>query len=363
MPVSADTLRLAISEESTPGTPTAGTYDLFRTTGEGLVYEVTTTPSNEIGGLNRGIKDNILQSGTVTGEVSFELSKHVALENLMAAALANDWGSDPFGGFPGIGSDLVYDHSAHRTFTIEKRFQLDDTPTYNYHLFAGCTVNTMNLSITPNEAITGSFGFLGYEMTTPDTENGTAYNSAGSEPIMTAPLVTGIELLSPPGIDNTTGAPLGTPVAWLANGCFTGLDITINNNLRGIQCIGELGLTDTSLGRFEAAATGTLYYAADEPLDHLVDQAEFALRVTMTDENGENYQMLFPRAVFSSASALATGTNTDVMTEFGLQFLEWQGDDYAITLRISRTSPATAGVVLTGPAQSSLQPASSDEDD
>ena len=96
MTVSSDSLRLGVVKEVTPGTsPAAPAFQLFRTTGEGLTYDVTTTNSEEMGGLNRGVKDNILAGAQVTGEINFELSKHFALEDFMAAALGNVWGDDP----------------------------------------------------------------------------------------------------------------------------------------------------------------------------------------------------------------------------------------------------------------------------
>jgi hypothetical protein len=345
MAVSSDSLRLAVAAEVTPGVPVAGTYDLFRTTGEGLVFEVSTTTSNEMGGLNRGVKDNILTGAQVTGEINFELSKFKAFEDLMAAALGNKWDADPLT-VPGIGTDDVYDAAIYQTFTIEKRFTLSTDPNvYSYNLFTGCMVDTMSLSITPNEPITGSFGFVGEAATVPADENGTTYNGAGTSPVMTAPLVTGIELLSPAGIDNVTGLPIGSPVPWSTTSCFTGLDLNFNNNGRGIQCIGTLGNAETVLGRFEVAATGSLYYAGNDPLDALIGQEEFALRVTCADDDGETFQFLLPRVSFSEASALASGTNTDVITEFSIQALEFQGDTYAITAIITRSQPATASVV------------------
>ena len=336
MAVSSDSLRLAISKEVTTGVVPTGAYDLMRTTGEGLVFEVQTTQSDEMGGLNRGVKDSILTGATVSGDISFELSRSKAFEDLLAACLANTWGGDPLS-VPGSTADNVYDASVYQTFTVEKRFTLDSTPTYSYHVFSGCMVDTLNLSITPNEPITGSFGFVGETLTTPTVESGSSYANAGTNPVMTAPLVTGIELLSPAGIDDTTGDPLGTPVAWLANSCFTGLDINLNNNGRGLQCIGFLGNKETVLGRFECSGSGSLYYAGDGPLDALVDQDEYAMRVTMTDSTGESLEFLFPRMKVSEASVLASGTNTDVMTEITLAMLEYQGDDYATTLIVTRS--------------------------
>lgn len=343
MSVSADSLRLAVVEEATLGvTPATPGYDLFRTTGEGLTYEVNTTQSEEMGGLNRGVKDSILVGAAVNGEISFEMSKFKAFEDMIAACLGDDWGDDPLS-VPGSTADNVYNASNRRTFTIEKRFTLDDSPTYAYHRFTGCLVDTMALSITPNETISGSFGFIGNEMVTDTAEVvGSTYAAAASAPVMTAPLVTGIELLSPEGIDDTTGVVLGSPVDWTTNGCFTGMDIALSNNGRGLQCIGALGVAETVLGRFEGNMPGSLYYAGDEPLDALIDQTPYALRVTCTDDDGESIQFLFPYVKLSTGSVLASGTNTDVMTELTLEALEYAGDDYAVSLIITRSAAATA---------------------
>jgi len=345
MAVSSDSLRLAIGEETTPGTAPTGAYDLLRTTGEGLTYEVQTTTSDEMGGLNRGVKDSILVGATVTGTVNFELSKHDALETLMAAVHGNTFGGDPLT-VPGAGADVVYDASDFRSFAIEKRFTLTDTPTYSYQLFEGCMVDTMSLSITPNEPITGSVGFIGQTLELPVADTGSSYVGAGTNPVMTAPLVTGIELLTPHGIDDSTGAPLGSPVPWSSDGCFMGLDLSWANNGRGIQCIGFLGNKETVLGRFEVTGTGSLYYAGDDPLEGLIDQTEYALQVTCTDSDGNSYDFLFPRLKLSAATVLASGTNTDVMTELTLQMLEYQGNSYAVSSMLTRS----ASVVLAAPA-------------
>lgn len=342
MAVSSDSLRLGIVTELTAGdTPATPAFDLMRVTGEGLTYEVSTTQSDEMGGLNRGVKDSILVGATVTGDISFELSKNKAFEKLFVGGLGSKWAADYFGTPWGAAANETYDYQEVTTFSIEKRFTMDDTPTYNYHRFVGCMVDTTALSITPNEPITGTFSFVGQMMATATAEIASStYVAGGTSPIMTAPLVTGITLLSPHGIDGTTGLPLGTSVPWLDGSCFTGLDLTLANNARELQCIGVLGSSETVLGRFEASSTGTLYYANDEPLDALIDQTEYALQVTMTDGEGGSYDLLFPRIKFSTASVLASGTNTDVMTEFTLQMLEYQGATYALTLKAARDAAA-----------------------
>lgn len=327
MAVSSDSLQLAVVLEDTPGvTPATPAFDLVRITGEGLTFEPTSTQSNEMGGASRGIKDSILTGAQVTGDINFELAKSDAFELLLAAAVANNWGNDPHA--LGIGADEIYDYSILDTFTFEKRWKLDDTPTYSYHRFTGCMVNTMTITITPGEPITGSFGLVGNTLELDTAEvAGATYTPAGANPVMTAPLVTSIQLLDPSN---------DQPVTWLANSCFTNLEISINNNGRGIQCIGFLGTKETVLGRFECSISGSLYYANDEPLQALIDQTEFVMVVTCEDSLGNSYTFRFERVKFSTATVVATGTNEDVLVDFQLQALE--DDAEPITVQITRVA-------------------------
>jgi len=342
MPTPADSLRLAISKETTQGNlPATPEFEIFRPTGEGLAFEVTTTMSDEISSDSRGVTDSILTGATVTGEINFELADFNAFELVMESLLASGWGEDPRSTgatYPtGIGTTaVIYDSSEMVTFAIEKRMTatlLDSGSTgFLYQLFTGCTADTFSLSITPNEIVTGSFGFVGMDFSTPAAEAGDSYKGSGLNPVMTAPLVTGIELLT-----YTSDGSEGTPVAWLTGSCFTGLEINANNNGRGLVCIGVLGNKATALGRFEVGLSGSLYYTGDDPLDALIDQTEYQFRVTMEDSEGAQYFFFFPRVKFATATALASGTNTDVMLEFTLSALVDPFQKY--TMLLSRNPP------------------------
>ncbi len=349
MPTNSDSLRVAISKETAQGTlPATPVFEVFRVTGEGLSSEVSTTTSEEINAISRGITDSILTGATVTGDLMFELSNFEAFELALASFVASDWAADPIASgaaYPaGVGTNAgIYDSSEMSTFTIEKK--MTSTPldsavqTELFQVFSGCTADTFNLSITPNEIITGSFGFIGMQATFPVAETGDTYNESGFSPVMTAPLVTGIELLS-----HTTDGTEGTPVAWLTGSCFTGIEISGSNNGRGLSCIGVLGNKATSLGQFEISISGSLYYTGNDPLDALVDQTPYQFRITCENSEGDSYFFFFPRVKFSAATALASGTNTDVMVEFTMQALTDGFRKY--TMEIER-SPAPAAVAAT----------------
>jgi hypothetical protein len=124
MPTSADSLRLAISKEVSQGVlPADPVFDLFRNTGEGLSFEITSTISDEISNVSRGVTDSILTGANVTGDINFELADFDAFELLLTSALASDWGADPKSTgatFPaGVGTTGgIYDSFEQVSFTI-----------------------------------------------------------------------------------------------------------------------------------------------------------------------------------------------------------------------------------------------------
>lgn len=314
MPVSSDSLRIAIVAEATPGTtPATPTWETVRATGEGLTFEHETTLSAEMGGGSRGVKDSILAGGQVNGAINFEVSKNDALEALLAAALGSAWGFDT-GYATTPTAEEVFDYDTLTTFTVEKRWKLDNVPTYSYHRYTGCLPNSLNLSITPNEPITGSIGFIGNARVIDTGEVASStYNAAGTVAVMTAPLVTGINLYAYGG--------WASPLAWVTAACFTSLNLSVDNGSRGIACIGTLGNKETVLGKFNVQPSGSIYYAADDPLTGMEAQTEYGLQVTMTDSAANSYRLRFPRVKFATAGVVAGGQDTDVLTDFTMQAL------------------------------------------
>lgn len=288
MAVSADTTRLMITPEVTPGTlPASATWDLLRITGEGVNFGVTTTLSNEINP-NRGVSDSILTDAQVSGPLNFELAKSLAFEELLAAAFCNDWVSNALT----IGTKL-------KTFSLEKRFKLNDTPSYAFHRFTGCAVNGFSFQVQPGQPITGNFDMLGRALALDTAElTGTTINAAGTDPVMTAPLVTTINL------------------AGLTITCMNNLQLTLTNNIRALSCIGKLGADDQALGRAEVQLQATAYFGSNDVLQKLIDQSVGVVTFTTRDSTTptpHSYAWTLPRVKLASAEVVAGGTNTDVV--------------------------------------------------
>src|SRR5262245_20704217 len=233
MPVPADTLRLAFGAEAgTPPTlPTPPTWQLARITTESIALAAQTQPSAEPDPSGQ-VRDSILTGANTAGDVNFEVSNNPWLEEMLSALLRNNWGTGSFDATPLTPDELIVG-ALLKTYTIEKRWTMPGN-VYNYHRFRNCAVATGAITIAPGAPISGTLHVIGGPLDDPDDAEiaGSIYTSAGSEPVMTAPLVTELTI------------DAGTVLAR----CLSQFVISINSNVRGIQCIGTLGEREKVLG-------------------------------------------------------------------------------------------------------------------
>ena len=321
MVVSADTLRFAICWETSPGViPATPTWQVVRVTGEGLAYNPTATNSAEMDA-SRNVRDSILTGGEVSGDINFELSYNTPWMDLLESAFCSDWGDFANMGIPGgtllngygaadtgtraVGADDIFIGSEQKTFTVEKRFTLDDS-SFIYHRYNGCLVNTMTLNVTPNEPINGSFGVVGRGLTLATTQlAGSTYVDPGVNPVFTALNVSDI-LFDGPSFDMTYSAY-----------CFNGLTFNLNNNARRTACVGPATTAQTVLGRMEASIDANVYLSDNKMLTWLLNQEDVAIRVNMRDTASpvHKYILRAPRAKVQSGTVVASGTGQDVISQ------------------------------------------------
>ena len=320
MVVSADTLRLAIVPETVPGTtPNNPAWQVVRTTGEGLTYNPTSTFSNEMDA-SRGVRDSILGGGEVTGDINFELSYNTTFLTLLEGAMCFNWGdlpsgvvaaSTPLTGFGeppytttrNAGANDLFVGPEMKTFTVEKRFTLDDG-SFAFHRYNGCIVNTMSLNVTPNEPISGTFGMLGRGMILATTElAGATYTDPGVNPVFTARTV-GDFFINGPSFDMTFDAY-----------CFNSVTYNLNNNARRISCIGPEQFAATVLGRCEVTIDMNIYFADNKLLTYLQDQVEVQIRSILEDTAAPQHKFVLnsDRCKMQTGSVVASGTGQDII--------------------------------------------------
>ena len=157
--VSADSLQLAHVQETSPGvTPATPVFNLWRTSGESVVFAPNTSDSTELGGDGRTQKPSNVTGTSVSGDINFELAKFPALEEAIAGVMAAVWGECPLTGAAGgaidsanritVGDDLP-------TFTIEKRFPNPNNTsgTMDLSASAGAPGATVDITITGTTAV------------------------------------------------------------------------------------------------------------------------------------------------------------------------------------------------------------------
>ncbi len=307
MSTSADDLRLAIVEEDANGDiPASPSWEISRITSEDITMEPATTQSQELaGGGSRGPKDSIKAGAAVTGPLNWELSKNNAFEMLLAAALGSDWGSDP-GLTPAPGADDVVDRSMLRRFAIEKRWQTDSAPTYRYHRYRNMIVDTLSMSVVPNEPVTGSFGFIGATREKDTIEvPSSSYTAGGTKEIFTAPL----------GAVRFYTYGTKTQLSWSAAACVTAWNKALTNNGRGISCIGTLGTKEQAHGRLGITFNGSIYYTGDDVITLADNSTIIAMGIILTDPDGNSYELHYPRCKFDTCKVVGQGTGQDVLND------------------------------------------------
>src|SRR5262245_61535874 len=147
MPVTADTVRLAIVRETgtPPAPPATPAFKLARMTGESIAFAPTVTQSNELDPSGQ-VRDSMVTGGASTGTINFELSNHDAFEEYLSGIFGADWVADEL--IPGI--ELFY-------YLVEKTFPgVPTAGASSFHRFAHSAFIGGTVVIAPGSPITGT---------------------------------------------------------------------------------------------------------------------------------------------------------------------------------------------------------------
>ena len=302
---------LYLLKETTWGTtPASGAWETLRFTGESLALNVDTANSAEIRA-DRNVEDIIRTGENVSGDINFELS-HGSYDSLLEGLMMSTFSSN----------ELV-NGTTLTSFSIEKKFE----QLTKYHTFKGCRVSSMNLSVNAGEIVTGSFSFMGKDLTA-DTSSASTGTPSAATTTAAYNAINNVTVL------NEGGNALADKV--------TSLSLTIDNNLRQNVAIGSSAPSQIGLGQFLVTGTMTVYFSSSAIFDKFVAGTDSALAFTLSDLGGSaktiNFNM--PKIEYTSATVLAGGVNSDVMAEVGFTAKYQSADNSGIdgTLKITRSA-------------------------
>ena len=210
----------------------------------------------------------------VSGDIVADLraSDH---DDLIASAMLNDWSTDIL-----------------KVGTTPKFLSLEDyaADIDQARLFTGMSVNSMAVSLAPNQMVTGTFGLIGKDMAISGTEK-TQDPASGAAPF---DAYSGDLSIADNGGTLTSSA------------IVTGLDFTLTNSFAPTFVIGSDTTPSLEYGRAEVEGTLTAYFEDVALINRFLNETETALEATVGD--GTNtLTFLFPRVKINSADVGVDG--------------------------------------------------------
>lgn len=204
-----------------------------------------------------------------------------------------------------------------KSFSMEVAFA-DVT---KFKSFTGMRVNTMDLSLTVGEIMTGVFGVMGKSAVLGSATIGTGGPTAApTNDVLNA-------------VNN---------VAYMMEGgsLFAGklkeFTLNLNNNLRSQKAVGVLGNVGIGTGRAVVTGKITAYFegAANDFYTKYLAGTETSLSFRLTDAAGNPYILTLPRVKLTKGELTAGAADQDVMASLDFQAL--RHPTYDMTIQLDR---------------------------
>jgi len=228
---------------------------------------------------------------SVGGDIVADL-RHDEFDVLMESALMSDNTFDT-GFTAGDGSTTVT--NAAILGTTPKFLSIEDyaADVDQARLFTGCTVNTMAVSLAPNQMVTSTFGIVGRDMSISQTQK-TVTASADNQPFDS---YSGSIKLGDKG-------SLGSELT-----IITAVDFTLTNGFAPTMVVGETSASDLEFGTASLEGTITAYFEDATMINRFLGETESALEVVVGDPEtvARTLTFTFPRIKINSADVGVDG--------------------------------------------------------
>jgi hypothetical protein len=204
------------------------------------------------------------------------------------------------------------------TGTTVKSFTLEDgaLDIAQFRVFTGCMVNTMQISIAPNQMTTATFGIIGKNMTQSSTPLDASLTAASAnEPF-----------------DSFSGAISegGSTIAYVNS-----IDFTLNNNLNPTFVLGSVATPQMEFGMSSLEGTMTVFYEDAALITKFLNETESSLSIVLDDRvAGLNYTLLMPRIKINGAAVPVAGPTSRLIT---IPFVALRDSSTGTQMRITRT--------------------------
>jgi hypothetical protein len=183
-------------------------------------------------------------------------------------------------------------------------------------LFTGMAVNTMAVSLAPNQMVTTTFGMVGKDMTISQAEK-TVSAASGAQPF-----------------DSYSGdLAIGNVGGSSAVAIVTAMDFTLTNSFAPTFVIGDDSTPSLEYGMAAVEGTLSAYFEDAALINRFLNETETEIEVSVDDPTGTNaYTFLFPRVKINSADVGVDGPTSRVISlSFVALYDSTEGSNLVIT--------------------------------
>ena len=237
----------------------------------------------------------------VGGDIAVDL-RDADYDEWLEAAMLNTWSTNVL-----------------KVGTTPKFFSIEDyaADLDQARLFTGCTVNTMGVSLAPNQMVTTTFGVVGKDMSIGATEK-TQDDASGAAPFDA--------YSGDLSIGNVGGAS--------AVAIVTGLDFTLTNGYAPPFVIGDDSAPSLEFGRAEVEGTLSAYFEDAALINRFLNETETEIEVSVGD-GSNTMTFTFPRAKINSADVGVDGPTSRVIS---MSFVGLYDSTEGTNLKITRSA-------------------------
>jgi hypothetical protein len=286
--------------ESTFGTTPAGNFTNLPFTTHSLNLTKDRVAGNDIQA-DRMPRVDRHGNRQVGGDIVADM-RDADYDELLEAAMLNTWSTNVL-----------------KVGTTPKFFSIEDyaADIDQARLFTGMTVNTMGVSLAPNQMVTTTFGMVGKDMTIGATEK-TQDAASGASPF-----------------DAYSGdLSIGDVGAGSASAIVTGLDFTLTNGYAPTFVVGDDSAPSLEFGRAEVEGTLSAYFEDAALVNRFINETETEIEVSVGD--GTNTMtFMFPRVKINSADVGVDGPTSRVIS---MSFVALYDTTEATNLKITRSA-------------------------
>lgn len=279
---------------TTPATPT---MKALRQTGTTLGLSKSTLQSSEQRD-DRQVAAYKHGNSSVAGNLDFELT-FATFDDFLEALLGGTWTTN-----------VLKAGTTRRSFTIQRKH----TDISQFLTFTGAEVNSMSLSIAPNQMVTGSFGLIAQAQGLAEVTSPT-YSAANTN--------TPFDSFSGSITEGGSGISV-----------VTGLTLNIDNGLDPQFVVGSATTIRPSIGNINVTGSMQVHFENATLMNKFINETASSLVLVLTDVDSNSYTITLPNIKYNSGQPDTSG---DGPITLSMDFIALYDSGSSTNIQIDRT--------------------------